>query len=204
MLDNRHAKAFYSNYVSETMNVTEINSTINNQIATDSIATLNYIIDLSKNLTYGTLDSEVLLDKAGFYLKNLKIHEALVCVAEAYIVAMDANSTVIEAKKGMINTISIAFQILGIIVVIVSQIVFVYKAKKKYGSVKKAFLSLNIFPEVIVTDGTEPSEEIKNMKKDEVENKIKKFPLAKMLLDDFKISFVGVILTLIGIIVGIL
>jgi hypothetical protein len=91
-------------------------------------------------------------------------------------------------------------QALGIGIVLASQGVFVYYARKKYGSLGTAFLEIQAM-RVYMND-----DEVKETAKDKQKLKkaLKKFPHAKLLYDDFRYSIIGLITTLVGLIVSML
>ena len=81
---------------------------------------------------------------------------------------------------------------LGIIIILVSQVVFWLRVRKKWGSLEKAFLDLTA-----PRWGFEKS--VLVMSKTEVKKVFKLFPLAKFLYDDFKYTVVGLVVSLSGI-----
>ena len=72
--------------------MSRINSTTENQLITDSKSTITHLIELSKGFASSNIEAEILLDKAGFNLEQKNIHESLLCIAEAYIIAADDTS----------------------------------------------------------------------------------------------------------------
>jgi hypothetical protein len=95
----------------------------------------------------------------------------------------------------IIKLIGLVLQIVGIAIVLISQAIFILRAWKRYSSLKKAFLSLS-FPIVGMEE-----EEIERLSKTELEEIFKEAQLAMFLYDDFKISVIGLVFTLIGTIV---
>ena len=88
-------------------------------------------------------------------------------------------------------------QILGVVVILASQAVFVWKTRKKYGSLGTAFLEIQAM-RCYMND-----EQVKETVKDKQKLKeaLEKFPHAKLLYDDFKYSVIGLVITLVGLIV---
>ena len=124
LLDERHAKMTYWTYQNGSLSATRINGTTENQLAVDSKDTLSNLIQLCRRFAIGNAQAEVLLDKARFNAEQGNIHEALLCIGEAYVLATD--STLQTAN----NT-----QIAGLIVVFVFAIIFVltiYPVRKKF------------------------------------------------------------------------
>lgn len=92
----------------------------------------------------------------------------------------------------MFGLIGLILQILGIVIVLVSQALLVYRSHKKWGSLKKTFINWNI-ARLGMKD-----EELRRMSQVELRELIKKFPLADFLYDDFIVSVFGLIITLFG------
>ena len=94
-----------------------------------------------------------------------------------------------------LERLGLVLQISGLLIILGSQILLWYRARKKWGSVrslKKLFIR---FAGAKVAYG---KEEVSKMSKDEADEGIKKFPFAEFLYDDFVISVIGVALALIG------
>jgi len=91
-----------------------------------------------------------------------------------------------------IEFISKVLQALGIAIILGSQLVFLYRIRKKWHSLKKAFLALTT-PQL----GIE-KERLSKMSKTELEEKFKIFRLAKFLYEDFITSVIGLVFSLIG------
>lgn len=96
------------------------------------------------------------------------------------------------------DVIGLLLQTTGIIIISIGQVRFLYRVKKKDGLLIEAFLE---FTKVRVT-----SDEKKRKKasKAELEEYLKKFPLAKFLYDDFMVSLGGLVCTLIGVVISLL
>jgi len=91
--------------------------------------------------------------------------------------------------------IGLLFQTVGIFIVLASQVIFCFGARKEYGSVKKAFLSIS-FPRVAMSE-----EQLRRLSRAELDEALKKFPLAELLYDDLRFSVIGLVFTLIGTII---
>ena len=87
LLNENHAKLTYWTYMEGTLNVKKINSTVERKFQSDSLKTISHLIQLCDELPDGTAEVDTLLDKARFNANQGKIHEALVCIAEAYILS---------------------------------------------------------------------------------------------------------------------
>ena len=96
---------------------------------------------------------------------------------------------------GLIGTV---FQLIGILIILISQVEFWFRTHKEYGSLQKAFLSMS-FPKV----GLE-KEKLKRLSMDELKEIVDKLPLAGLLYEDFKISVIGIFFTLIGMIIALI
>lgn len=93
---------------------------------------------------------------------------------------------------------ALAFQIVGVTVIVIAQVVFYFRGRNEYGSIKpmmKAFIDLSC-PQI----GIE-KERLKKLGKAKTEEKLRLRPLAQFLYDDFKVSLFGLILTLAGLII---
>jgi len=101
-----------------------------------------------------------------------------------------------ETIEFLMNKIDLIFQFVGIIVILAAQIVFWIRTYKEYHSLKKAFIDLTC-PRFGMDD-----EKLKRISGVELEQALKRFPLAKMLYEDFKISLFGLILTFIGLLLS--
>lgn len=89
-------------------------------------------------------------------------------------------------------------QIIGVVVVLVSQIFFILRVRKKYGRLGTAFL------EIQATRQYMNDEKVKKTAKDKQKLKeaLKLFPHAELLYDNFKYSLIGLIITLVGLIIA--
>lgn len=91
--------------------------------------------------------------------------------------------------------IGLLFQILGVLIVLISQVRFVYKSRKKSGSLKKAFFWM--------VSAMRVRDERKIRERSEEELK-KKFPewwtLAEYLHENIRDTAVGLMLTLVGLV----
>lgn len=96
-----------------------------------------------------------------------------------------------------LEALGLFLQILGVIIILISQAVFVIRAYKKFGSLKKAFVNLSI-PRVGIDD-----EDFEKIPNEELKKALRILPLAGLLYDDFRSSIFGLILTLIGLILSI-
>ena len=94
--------------------------------------------------------------------------------------------------------IGIILQTLGVGIVLGSQVVFVWKARKRYGNLGTAFL------EIQSTRVYMNNEKVKETVKDKQKLKeaLEKFPHAKLLYDDFKITVIGLVVTIVGLILS--
>ncbi len=98
----------------------------------------------------------------------------------------------------MFEIVGLGFQILGIIIILMAQVIFYMRARQEYGPVmpmKKAFIHLScaqIGPE---------KERIKKLNSVETEEKLKLFGIGQFLWEDMKFSLIGLILTIAGLII---
>ena len=92
----------------------------------------------------------------------------------------------------MCNLVGQVLQIIGIAIILSGQVVFYLRIRKKYGSLKKAFLDF-VAPRQSPSD-----EELSKMSQTQINELFEKFPLAKFLREDFIISVLGLFCSLIG------
>lgn len=93
----------------------------------------------------------------------------------------------------MFQLVGLVLQAIGIAIILISQVIFFLRTRRKWGSLKKALLDLNT-PRAGFED-----EELLRMSQTELKKTFKKFPFAKFIYEDFIISFVGLFCSLIGI-----
>lgn len=89
-------------------------------------------------------------------------------------------------------------QILGIAIVLITQAFFIWKARKKYGSLGTAFLEIQAMR--FYMNDEDVKKTVKDKKK--LKEALKKFPHAGLLYHDFKYSVIGLIITLMGLIIA--
>jgi len=89
-------------------------------------------------------------------------------------------------------------QALGIAIVLVSQAFFVWKARKKYGSLGTAFLEIQAMRWYMNPEDVEKT----SKDKQKLKEALKGFPHAELLYHDFKYSVIGLIITLVGLIIA--
>lgn len=89
-------------------------------------------------------------------------------------------------------------QTLGIVIVLISQAFFVWKARKKYGSLGMAFLEIQAMRWYMNPEDAEKTSKDKQKLKEALKN----FPHAELLYDNFRYSVIGLIITLIGLIIA--
>ena len=89
-------------------------------------------------------------------------------------------------------------QVIGVVVVLGSQLVFVVKARRKYKNLQTAFLDITA-ARYCFTD-----EEFKELSKnkEKLRQAFGEFPHAKILYEDFIVSIFGLIITLAGLIIA--
>ena len=87
-------------------------------------------------------------------------------------------------------------QLVGVIIILAAQAVFIFRARRRYRRVKGAFLDM-------VLSRVGPDKEVWNMTEAEVNDSIKLHPLAGFLWDDFWVSLLGLVLTFLGLVVEI-
>lgn len=97
-----------------------------------------------------------------------------------------------------LESIGLVLQAMGVVIILISQAVFLFRVRRKWGSLKKAFLDLTS-PRFAIDD-----EKLAEMPKTKLREAFKVFPLAKFLYDDFIISVVGLLCTLLGILLPLL
>ena len=100
--------------------------------------------------------------------------------------------------SAILNAFSVALQAGGVIVILIAQGIFYFKARKEYGpisAISKAFIDM---AGARAAAGTE---ELRKMGSDEVRKLLEKFTLARFVLEDIQVSVVGLTLTLIGLII---
>jgi hypothetical protein len=93
----------------------------------------------------------------------------------------------------VIKLVGYAFQLVGVLVLLTSNTFFYRKAKKQYGSVKKAFVSY-----MGVRFGYGDDE----LKKADADEALKKFPLAELLFKNYRNNVIGVIVTMSGVVIS--
>lgn len=89
-------------------------------------------------------------------------------------------------------------QVLGVAIVLVSQAFFIWKARKKYGSLGTAFLEIQAMRFYMDDEDVKKTVEDKQKLKEA----LKKFPHAELLYDNFKYSLIGLIITLVGLVIA--
>lgn len=94
----------------------------------------------------------------------------------------------------MFELIGLSLEFLGVAVILVSQAIFLYKGKKKCGSIKKFFLRIAT-PQLGI-----PDKELRRLSKEQENRQLERFLLAGLLYDDFKLSVIGLSLAVIGMI----
>jgi len=94
--------------------------------------------------------------------------------------------------------IDLLLQILGVVIVLTSQGWFLYNIRKRYGNLKRAFL------EISFSRCTPSDRELEEATDTGLEKYYEKFPLAKFIRDDFYITTLGLLVTLLGLIVSLL
>lgn len=95
------------------------------------------------------------------------------------------------------DLIGTLLQALGVVVVLGSQAVFIWKTRKKYGSLGTAFLEIQAMR--CYMNDEQVKETVKNKRK--LKEALEKFPHAKLLYDDFKYTVFGLVITLAGLII---
>jgi len=98
-------------------------------------------------------------------------------------------------EEKMFGIIGQFLQVLGVSVVLISQVIFYSRARRKYGSLEKAFLDM-----AFARFGAE-DETLKESNKEKTKRLLEKFPLAQLLWNDFRASVIGLTLTMIGLII---
>lgn len=95
----------------------------------------------------------------------------------------------------MLTSLGILIEIIGGCIIFVAQIKFAYNTRKIYGkvsSIKKAFLDM------IYGRFHPGKEKLMKMTKEEVDEALEIYPFSKLLVEDFKVSTIGLGLTIIG------
>ena len=90
-----------------------------------------------------------------------------------------------------LERLGLVLQISGLLMILGSQIWFLYRARRKYGSLRRAFLALT-FPR----EGVQYRAALAD--KSETKKTLQYFPLAKFLYEDLLISVIGVAIALVG------
>jgi len=93
-----------------------------------------------------------------------------------------------------------SIQVIGIVIVLGSQALFVWRVRKKYGSLKTAFLEIQLPAKVY--DPKEIKETARDKQK--LKRAFEEHPHAHMLYENFKWTVFGLIFTLVGLIVSML
>lgn len=88
------------------------------------------------------------------------------------------------------------FQIFGVLIVLLSQVWFGYKAWRKYGCLEKAFF------EFLSVTRVRDKDTIKNSKEELKKTFPEWFTLAEYLSNDLRITGIGLVVTLIGLILS--
>lgn len=94
--------------------------------------------------------------------------------------------------------IGLTLQILGVVLILGAQILFLWKLRKKWKDLKIGFL------DVIATRLMPSDEELRSMSESERKRTFEKFPLALWLRSNFAESIIGLLLTLVGLLVELL
>ena len=95
------------------------------------------------------------------------------------------------------NQIALVIQIIGVAVVLIPQIHFLWSLKKKYKTLKKGCLEVAAMRWYL-------GGEIVNMTNEEIDKLFPKFPLAQYIHSDLRISLVGLVITLAGLVIELL
>ncbi len=81
----------------------------------------------------------------------------------------------------------------GVFVIFAAQFIFFINAKEKYGSIKRAFLTIGSSTQI-----SPGPEEIYKMSGKQVDENLKKFLHATLFYNDFKWSIIGLFVSLLG------
>jgi len=96
----------------------------------------------------------------------------------------------------VLGLIGLILEALGIVIVLGSQVIFILKARKKYGSLGTAFLEIQATR--IYMDDEKVQETVKDKQK--LKKAFGKFPHAELLYDNFKYSVVGLEVSFLGLV----
>jgi len=92
----------------------------------------------------------------------------------------------------MFELVGLILQTIGIALIVISQMVFYFRVRRKWGSLKRGFLDLTSARAGV------GGKAILVMDDSVIKELFNKFPLASFLYDDFVASVVGLIFSLIG------
>ena len=98
----------------------------------------------------------------------------------------------------LIQNIDIFLQTLGVVIVLLSQVHFIWKGYRKWGSLKKFLLDLTC-PRL-----GHGKEKLKKLSKEELNKEFRKFYLANWLYDDIIYSMIGLALTFLGLLISLI
>jgi len=96
------------------------------------------------------------------------------------------------------QNIDIFLQTLGVTIVLLSQVHFIWKGYRKWGSLKKFLLDLTC-PQL-----GHGEEKLKKLSKEELNKDFKRFYLANWLYDDIIYSMIGLALTFLGLLISLI
>jgi hypothetical protein len=136
LLDDKHASVTYWNYVQDSLNVTSANASLSAQAKLDSKSVMTYLLESCERLINKSQNSqkaEILIDQAKLLVDEGEIHEALINIARAYLLA----SVPFDGCIAWILVPSI----------VVAVLIILYKSKKLHGRIlhKKSFDITAIF-----------------------------------------------------------
>jgi hypothetical protein len=131
LLDDKHASVTFWNYVEDSLNVSSANTTLSAQAKLDSKSVMTYLLKSCEQLVNNSQNSqkaEILIDQAKLLEDEGEIHDALINIARAYILASNSPPTQLTPPDGLIVAILVSLSVVAVVIVL-------YKSKKMRGGI---------------------------------------------------------------------
>jgi hypothetical protein len=132
LLDDKHASVTFWDYIQNSLNVTSANATLSAQAKLDSESVMTYLLKSCEQLVNNSQNSqkaEILIDQAKLMVDQGEIHDALINIARAYILASSTPPTQGSPFEGLIVPILVLLSVVAVAVIIL------YKSKKMRGGI---------------------------------------------------------------------
>jgi hypothetical protein len=131
LLDDKHASITYWNYAQGSLNVTSANATLSAQARLDSKSIMTYLLKSCEqivNESQNNQKAEILIDQAKLLVDQGKIHEALINIARACVLASRSLPTQVIPFEELIASILVASSVVAIVIIL-------HKSKRMRGGI---------------------------------------------------------------------